>query len=471
MKLSERLKVLEEQKEDAGSPRAEAITPAPGPVRGITGDDPLAGFKQRAQEALFSRLGARIYDSSLTEEQLHAVVVEELDRLLVKADAPLSEVERKQLVADITDDVLGYGPVEEFLADPAVTEVMVNSDRSIFVEREGRLHRTNAKFLSEGHLRRVIERIVSEVGRRIDESSPMVDARLPDGSRVNAIIPPLAVDGPALTIRKFSRNPFQVDDLIEFGTLTPPLANLLRLCVYGRLNVLITGGTGSGKTTLLNVLSSFIPEDQRIVSIEDAVELQLHQEHVIRLESRPPNLESKGEITIRDLVRNALRMRPDRIIVGEVRGAESLDMLQSMNTGHDGSLSTLHANSPRDALSRLETMVLMAGMDIPMRAIREQVASAIHLLVHLSRLADGSRRITSVTEVSGMEGQVVTLQDIFLFDFKAGVDREGRPRGTVQPTGIRPKFADRLAEMGLEIPAILLEGVSPPTQPTARKPN
>lgn len=470
MKLSERLRQLEQQKESGDSQVPDVVAARLVPVRGVTADDPLAGFKLRAQEALFARLGARIYDSSLTEDQLHAAVVEELERLLVKADAPLTEVERKQLVSDITDDVLGYGPVEEFLADPTVTEVMVNSNRAIFVEREGRLHRTNAKFLSEGHLRRVIERIVSEVGRRIDESSPMVDARLPDGSRVNAIIPPLAVDGPALTIRKFSRNPLQVDDLIGFGTLTPPLAEMLRVCVEGRLNILITGGTGSGKTTLLNVLSSFIPEDQRIVSIEDSVELQLHQEHVIRLESRPPNLEGKGEITIRDLVRNSLRMRPDRIIVGEVRGAESLDMLQSMNTGHDGSLSTLHANSPRDALSRLETMVLMAGMDIPMRAIREQAASAIHLLVHLSRLADGSRRITSVTEVSGMEGQVVTLQDIFLFDFKAGVDEEGRPRGTVQPTGIRPKFADRLGEMGMDIPPMLLEGLAT-TQPAGRKRN
>ncbi len=470
MKLSERLKQVEEQKENGNLQEPGAPVPSRGPEGRITAGDPLADFKQRVQEALFSRLGARIYDASLTEDQLHVVVVEELDRLLAKADAPLSEVERKQLVSDISDDVLGYGPIEEFLADPGVTEVMVNSDRAIFVEREGRLHRTNSRFLSEGHLRRVIERIVSEIGRRIDESAPMVDARLPDGSRVNAIIPPLAVDGPALTIRKFSRNPFQVDDLIEFGTLTQPLADLLRACVEGRLNILITGGTGSGKTTLLNVLSSFIPEDQRIVSIEDAVELQLHQEHVIRLESRPPNLEDKGEITIRDLVRNALRMRPDRIIVGEVRGAESLDMLQAMNTGHEGSISTLHANSPRDALSRLETMVLTAGMDIPMQAIREQVASAIDLVVQLARLADGNRRVTSLTEISGMEGQVVTLQEIFVFNHKAGVDEEGRPQGSVQPTGIRPKFADRLAEVGLEIPPVLLEGPAT-TMPTARKRN
>jgi pilus assembly protein CpaF len=329
---------------------------------------------------------------------------------------------------------------------------MVNAEETIYIEKNGKLYETDTRFISRNHLRRVIERVVSQVGRRIDESSPMVDARLPDGSRVNAVIPPLAVDGPMLTIRKFSADPLQVDDLIEYATLTDEVAALARACVLGRLNILISGGTGTGKTTLLNVLSGFIPEDQRIVTIEDAVELQLRQRHVVRLESRPPNIEGKGEITIRDLVRNSLRMRPDRIIVGEVRGPESLDMLQAMNTGHEGSLSTVHANSPRDAISRLETMVLMAGVDLPVKAIREQVAAALDLIFHISRMRDGSRRVTSVSEVVGMEGQVVTLQDIFAFDYSAGLDQQGRFKGVTRPTGIRPQFADHLAELGVEMP-------------------
>jgi pilus assembly protein CpaF len=299
----------------------------------------------------------------------------------------------------------------------------------------------------------VIDRIVSQVGRRIDESSPMVDARLPDGSRVNAVIPPLAVDGPSLTVRKFSTEPFTADDLVALGSFSPETVALLSACVRGRLNALVTGGTGTGKTTLLNVLSSFIPDDERIVTIEDSVELQMNQHHVVRLESRPPNVEGRGMVAIRDLVRNSLRMRPDRIIVGEVRGGEALDMLQAMNTGHDGSLSTVHANTPRDAISRLETMVLMAGMDLPDRAVREQIASAIDLIVHLSRFRDGTRRVTHVTEVVGMEGQVVTLQDIFAFDYSAGVDADGRHRGSLQPTGIRPAFVDRLADHGIVVPA------------------
>jgi pilus assembly protein CpaF len=464
MKLSDRLKGLEGDGPTRVPPPPptpdgdEAAVPArllPRPDGADVALDPLAHLKQRAQDVLFARLGARLYDASMTEDQLQRHVLQELGQIMGDERAPLSPAERQQLVTDISHDILGYGPIQQFLDDDTVTEVMVNAQSSIYVEEAGKLHRTHARFLSEDHLRRVIERIVSQVGRRIDESSPMVDARLPDGSRVNAVIPPLAVDGPSLTIRKFARDPYQVPDLIRFGTLSPEIADLLRACVEGRLNVLICGGTGTGKTTMLNVLSSFIPGDERIVTIEDAVELQLQQDHVIRLESRPPNIEGQGAVAIRDLVRNALRMRPDRIIVGEVRGGEALDMLQAMNTGHDGSLATLHANSPRDALSRLETMVLMAGMDLPVRAIREQVASALDLIVHVTRLRDGSRRVTHITEVQGMEGQIITLSDIFLFDFSAGLDEYGRFRGGQRPTGLRPGFLDRLRDFGIVVPSQL----------------
>ncbi len=364
---------------------------------------------------------------------------------------PLSREERQRLIEEVRDDVLGYGPLQRLLDDQTVTEIMVNGPDMIYVEQNGRLQRASARFTSEEHLRRVIERIVSRVGRRIDESSPMVDARLADGSRVNAVIPPLAFNGSSLTIRKFAKDPFKVDDLVRFGTLTPEMAELLHACVEARLNIIVSGGTGTGKTTLLNVLSSFIPHGERIVTIEDAVELQLQQDHVVRLESRPPNIEGKGEISIRDLVRNSLRMRPDRIVVGEVRGGESLDMLQAMNTGHDGSLATVHANSPRDAVARLETLVLMAGMDLPLRAIREQISSAVDLLVQLTRLRDGTRRVTAVTEVHGMEGQTVTLQDVFVFDYAAGVDAGGRFLGRPVSTGIRPRFTDRFAELGITV--------------------
>jgi len=469
MKLSERLRQqdgapLASTAEVAGpaSPAPPESLPVPAAsglrrlVRAEDTDvkaDPFGHLKLRATHALFARLGTRLYDSSLSEEQLTAFVRQELGQVVDEERAPLTTGERQRLVDEICHDVLGYGPLQQFLDDPAVTEVMVNAEHAIYVERAGKLHRTAARFLSEEHLRRVIEKIVSQVGRRIDESSPMVDARLPDGSRVNAVIPPLSVDGPSLTIRKFAKEPYGVDNLVAFGTLSPQIADLLSACVTGRLNILVSGGTGSGKTTLLNVLSSFIPTDERIVTIEDAVELQLHQDHVVRLESRPPNIEGKGEVAIRDLVRNSLRMRPDRIIVGETRGGEALDMLQAMNTGHDGSLSTVHANAPRDAIARLETMVLMAGMDLPSRAIREQVASAIDVIVQLTRLRDGSRRITHVTEVGGMEGQVVTLTDIFTFDYGAGIDAEGRYRGTQRPTGIRPAFLERLADYGITVDA------------------
>jgi len=423
--------------------------------------DPLAAIKQRAQESLFARLGGRLFRPDMTEEQLHRLVIEELGSVLQADRAPLSPAERQRLLDDISEDVLGYGPLEAFLSDPEVSEIMVTGTRPIYVERAGRLFATDSRFVFEDHLRRVIERIVGQVGRRIDESSPMVDARLPDGSRVNAVLPPLALDGPTLTIRKFSKVPLTVTDLIRLKTLTPRLAELASLCVMGRLNILVTGGTGTGKTTLLNVLSASIPENERIVTIEDSAELQLVQDHLVRLEGRPPNIESRGEVTIRDLVRNSLRMRPDRIIVGEVRGGEALDMLQAMNTGHEGSMSTLHANTPRDAVSRLETMVLMAGIELPSRAIREQIASAINLIVHLSRLRDGTRRVTHLTEVTGMESGVITLQDIFTLDHTSDIGEDGLIHASLVPTGIRPAFAEKLKGEGLPIPARLLGPADP----------
>jgi pilus assembly protein CpaF len=418
---------------------------------GTEGNDALTKLKDRATAALFERIGSRLNDPSLDEDQLHKIVRNELNHVVEEEKVPLSGDERRRLIRDVQDDVLGHGPLQRLLDDPDVTEIMVNGPDMVYVEHQGKLTRSDARFTSEEQLRRVIERIVSRVGRRIDESSPLVDARLADGSRVNAVIPPLAFSGSTLTIRKFAKDPFKVNDLIGFGTLSHEMAELLQACVEARLNIIVSGGTGTGKTTLLNVLSSFIPEGERIVTIEDAVELQLQQEHVVRLESRPPNIEGKGEVSIRELVRNSLRMRPDRIVVGEVRGGETLDMLQAMNTGHDGSLSTVHANSPRDAVARLETLVLMAGMDLPLRAIREQIASAVDVIVQLTRLRDGTRRVTAVTELQGMEGQTVTLQDAFLFDYSAGVDPSGRFLGKPRPTGIRPTFTDRFADLGITL--------------------
>ena len=378
-----------------------------------TAVDPYAELKTRVHHSCIAKLGPQLFSSETTEnltDQVMRAVTEQLalDR------TPLTREERRQITREIADDILGYGPLEPFLRDDSVTEVMVNAHDRIFIERAGKLERTKTAFVDNAHLLRIIDKIVSQVGRRIDESSPMVDARLPDGSRVNAIIPPLSLRGPTLTIRKFARDPYTMDDLINFGSVSAKAAHFLSACVKGKLNVLISGGTGTGKTTMLNALSAFVPDDERIVTIEDAAELQLQQEHVITLESRPANIEGKGEVRIRELVRNALRMRPDRIIVGEVRGPETLDMLQAMNTGHEGSLTTVHANSPRDALSRIETLVLTAGVDLPLRAIREQTASAFDLLVQITRLVDGSRRITHVTEVLRMESDIITLQDIFL---------------------------------------------------------
>jgi pilus assembly protein CpaF len=414
-------------------------------------DPVLDDLRQKIHHHLIDELGPILYDKRLSEEDLRRRVQEQLQSALAQERAPLSAADKAQLIQDVSDDILGYGPIDRLLKDGDITEVMVNGPNLVYVEKGGKVEKTEASFVDDTHLRRIIDKIVGQVGRRIDEAQPLCDARLPDGSRVNAVIHPLAIGGPFLTIRKFSKDPYQIDDLIRFGTLNAASARFLQAMVVGKLNILVSGGTGTGKTTTLNVLSSFIPADERIITVEDAKELQLHQEHVLALEARPPNIEGKGQVTIRDLVKNTLRMRPDRIVVGECRAGEALDMLQAMNTGHDGSLTTIHANTPRDTLSRLETLVLMAGFDLPVRAIREQIASAIDCIVQLTRLKDGTRRITHITEIQGMEGDVITLQDVFLFDFGMGVDEHGRYRGHLKATGVRPKFAEKLADQGIRL--------------------
>src|SRR4249919_3138552 len=450
MSLSDRLAVVRQRLEDPG---ADSLLASPAQAqrqRARRGRDPFADVKKAVHEALLETLGPQLYDARMTQNELESRVRATLVDVIAAEERPLTVADRTWIAEEIADDILGYGPIQPLLRDPDVSEVMVNGPHQVYVERSGRIYRSELVFSDEAHLRRIIDKIVARIGRRIDESSPMCDARLPDGSRVNAVVPPLALDGSLLTIRKFSADPFTVDDLVVFGTLSQPVADLLNDCVRGRLNILVSGGTGAGKTTTLNVLSSFIPADERIITIEDAAELRLHQDHVLRLESRPPNIEGKGEVKIRDLVRNSLRMRPDRIVVGEIRDAAALDMLQAMNTGHDGSISTVHANSPRDTLSRIETMVLMAGVDLPIRAIREQVSSAVDLVVQQARLKDGSRHITHLTEVVGMEGDIITLQDLFTFDYGAGFDHAGRSLGSLRSCGLRPKFIDKLEQHGVK---------------------
>jgi pilus assembly protein CpaF len=414
-------------------------------------------MKARLHRAIINRMDLTKL-GQLDPEQLHAEVSRLVEDMIAAENAPLSVSERERLIGEVRHELFGLGPLEPLLADPEVCDILVNSPKQVYIERRGKLELTNVEFKDDEHLMRVIERIVSTVGRRIDESSPMVDARLQDGSRVNAIIPPLSLDGPVLSIRRFGAEPLRMASLIEKNALTKDMADMFEMCVRARLNVLISGGTGAGKTTLLNALSSYIPNDQRIVTIEDSAELQLQQPHVVRLETRPPNIEGKGEVAQRDLVKNALRMRPDRIVIGEVRGGEAIDMLQAMNTGHDGSLTTIHANTPRDALTRLETMIQMTGMRLSDRAMRQQIASALDLVIQAARLSDGTRRITSISEITGMEGETITMQEIFHFERK-GVDKDGKVIGRYRPTGVRPRFAERLKQYGMQLPRVFFEEV------------
>ncbi|TML66580.1 MAG: CpaF family protein, partial [Actinobacteria bacterium] len=420
------------------------------PVAATFGPDPFADVKNRVHFAVIGELGPQLFNASVDPTTLRERVIVDIREQLA-GEAGISRDDRERLVQEISNDILGHGPIERLLADDSVTEIMVNGPFDVWVERQGRLYQTTVRFNDDSHLRRIINKMVAQVGRRIDESSPMVDARLPDGSRVNAVIPPLSLTGPLVTIRKFANKRLDMQEMIRIGTLSQETVDFLQRCIQAQLNILISGGTGSGKTTMLNALSAAIADSERIVTIEDAAELQLKQAHVLRLEGRPKNIEGQGEIAIRDLVRNSLRMRPDRIIVGEVRGAEALDMLQAMNTGHDGSLTTVHANAPRDALARIETMVLMAGYDLPVRAIRQQVASALDLIIHLERLEDGTRRVTAVTEVQRMESDVITLQEVFAFKIEQ-VRPDRTVIGSLQPTGLRPTFLYKFEKRGITLP-------------------
>ena len=469
MSLLKRIEKNQQQQTNQTSPTPAPASPAGGGAANTGGGDQSRMAEMRMRRApaaalpvrdAYLDLKTRVQNKLLAEmdpsldvtktDEIRATIENLYDSVLADENIILSRVERQRLFEQIAAEILGFGPLEPFLSDETISEIMVNGPKNIYVERKGKLERTNAQFESNDHVMRIIDRIVAPLGRRIDESSPYVDARLPDGSRVNAVIPPLALNGPTITIRKFFRIPLTIEKLVEYGTLTAEAVEFLKACVQSRLNVLVSGGTGSGKTTLLNILSGFIPDDERIVTIENAAELQLRQEHVVTLESRPANIEGRGEVTIRDLVINALRMRPDRIIVGECRGPESLDMLQAMNTGHDGSMTTLHANTPRDALSRMETMVLMAGMDLPHRAIREQISSAIDVIVQQERMRDGSRRVIYISEVQGMEGEVVTMSDIFTFE-RTGIEG-GKIIGRLVPTGMRPRFMEKIEASGIRLP-------------------
>jgi len=445
---------------DPGGPALSTAAPNAGTTR-------LTGVRQRvappggAQRDTYYDLKTRVQNKLLAEldpsmdvtqtAEVRRTIEELFENILAEEKIVLSRPERRRLFEQIVAEILGLGPIEPLLADETITEIMVNGSKNIYIERRGKINREPASFETDDHLMRIIDRIVAPLGRRIDESSPYVDARLPDGSRVNAVIPPISLVGPTLTIRKFARNPITVEQMIEFGTITPEAIEFLKACVVSRINMVISGGTGSGKTTMLNVISQYIPPDERIITIENAAELQLRQEHVVTLESRPPNIEGRGEVTIQNLVVNSLRMRPDRIIVGEIRDEAALDMLQAMNTGHDGSMTTAHSNSPRDTLSRIETMTLMAGMELPVRAIREQIASALELVVHLERLRDGTRKVTHIAEIQGMEGDVITMTDIFIFE-QTGFEG-GRVIGRLRPTGLRPKFMDKLEMSGIHLPA------------------